>query len=370
MRAMFALVLTAGVAAGAALVMWDDGGGAEGVRPIEGGAAAAAAAARGDAEFVNANVAPDSQPVRVGRGSAADAAAVPARADAIAAQLRGHLREQRVDLAARTILRAEAGVLAAEDVRALALQTADSLVREAAAASGTRPTGLRLDARRIYAAVYDCDAASKAQTDRAFEACRALHRVLVTGAAAPDETVLRHKFEPGDSLWKLARGPWKKAGVTAETGFILYVNGLSDARRIQAGQTLRIPREPVSLLIRKSRYELTLRLGGAPFARFPIGLGADDSTPEGVFIIATKIENPDWYFGGRKIPFGDPENVIGTRWLGFSGDATAEGIGIHGTVDEATVGRSVSLGCIRMRRSDVETLFEWVGRGAQVDVRR
>ena len=37
---------------------------------------------------------------------------------------------------------------------------------------------------------------------------------------------------------------------------------------------------------------------------------------------------------------------------------------------DSTVGQAVSLGCIRMKRKDVETLFEWVSRRTQVDVRR
>ena len=90
---------------------------------------------------------------------------------------------------------------------------------------------------------------------------------------------------------------------------------------------------------------------------------------EGRFAIETKLKNPPWYYDGRKIPFGHPDNVIGSRWIGFEGDARAEGIGIHGTSDETTVGQAASMGCIRMRRTDVERLFEWVNRGTHVEIR-
>ena len=384
MRAIFALVLTTGVAAGAALLMWDDGDAVPAPDPVESGAAKDSVGPAAPGYREAASELDDGGAVhgfrRLSNTLGASGAGVkaapnatvanPARADAVAATMRGHLAEDRADLAARAILPDESGVLASADVRSLALRTADALVRSAESVSGAKSTSMRIDARRLYAAIYDSDAATASELEHAFDGSHALNRMLVMGAAAPDAVVLRYKFQSGDSLWKLSRGPWKAAGVTAEAGFILHVNGISDARRIRAGQTLRIPKERVSLLIRKSRRTLTLMLGGAPFAEFPVGIGADDSTPEGVFSIATKIENPDWYYGGKKIPYGDPQNVIGTRWMGFTGDIAAEGIGIHGTSDETTVGQAVSLGCIRMRRVDVETLFEWVSRGTDVDVRR
>ena len=55
--------------------------------------------------------------------------------------------------------------------------------------------------------------------------------------------------------------------------------------------------------------------------------------------------------------------------MGFAGDAKAEGIGIHGTSDETSVGRAVSMGCVRMRREHVEQIFEWLPHGTEVEIR-
>ena len=49
-----------------------------------------------------------------------------------------------------------------------------------------------------------------------------------------------------------------------------------------------------------------------------------------------------------------PGNPLGTRWMGLSAPA----VGIHGTPDPASIGYSVSHGCIRMRIPEVEWLFD------------
>jgi hypothetical protein len=91
-------------------------------------------------------------------------------------------------------------------------------------------------------------------------------------------------------------------------------------------------------------------------------------TPLGHFTIATKQRDPwwnppdsDWAAGASPIPPG-PGNPLGTRWMGLSEPL----IGIHGTPDSASIGYSASHGCIRMRISDAEWLFERVEVGTPV----
>ena len=57
-----------------------------------------------------------------------------------------------------------------------------------------------------------------------------------------------------------------------------------------------------------------------------------------------------------------PGNPLGTRWMGLS----APYVGIHGTPDAASIGYSVSHGCIRMLIPQVEWLFEQVEVGTPV----
>ncbi len=91
-------------------------------------------------------------------------------------------------------------------------------------------------------------------------------------------------------------------------------------------------------------------------------------TPLGRFDIQVKWRNPWWYppnsrwaRGQKPIPPG-PNNPLGTRWLGLS----APGVGIHGTPNPASIGYSVSHGCIRMYIPEVEWLFNTVDIGTTV----
>ncbi|HUH15602.1 MAG TPA: L,D-transpeptidase family protein [Gaiellaceae bacterium] len=95
-------------------------------------------------------------------------------------------------------------------------------------------------------------------------------------------------------------------------------------------------------------------------------------TPLGRFHIVVKWRHPwwyppqsDWAKDARPIPPG-PGNPLGTRWMGISSPA----VGIHGTPDAASIGYSVSHGCIRMRIPEVEWLFNQVDVGTPVYIVR
>ncbi len=129
-----------------------------------------------------------------------------------------------------------------------------------------------------------------------------------------------------------------------------------------------------AIVIRRGSKRLIVYRGSGPgpmgaFASFPIATGmAAYPTPLGSFRIVTKQRNPWWYppnrewaAGAEPIPPG-PGNPLGTRWMGLS----AGGVGIHGTPDAASIGYSASHGCIRMRISNAEWLFERVRIGTPV----
>ncbi len=186
----------------------------------------------------------------------------------------------------------------------------------------------------------------------------------------PGKTAI-YSFKANDRLWTLCNKVFpKQYRVKVEPGFLLWLNGVADARRIREGQIFKVPLEELSLLVSKRRHKLWVLLGGVYLREFPVGLGLNDKTPEGVFEVETKIEKPDWYFDGRRIPYGSSENPLGTRWLGFANTRRAAGYGIHGTDEPDTVGTSVSQGCVRMRNRDVEELFGWIPRGTKVTIRR
>lgn len=106
---------------------------------------------------------------------------------------------------------------------------------------------------------------------------------------------------------------------------------------------------------------------------FGVATGASRyPTPLGRYEIIVKWRNPwwyppqsDWAKDAKPIPPG-PGNPLGTRWMGISSPA----VGIHGTPDPASIGYSVSHGCIRMRIPEVEWLFNQVDVGTPVYIVR
>lgn len=97
---------------------------------------------------------------------------------------------------------------------------------------------------------------------------------------------------------------------------------------------------------------------------FPVATGkivnGKSLTPVGKFVILNKIKEPGWGGGGhaKAIRGGDPKNPLGHFWTGISaGKRPGYSIGIHGNIDEASIGTNASLGCIRMHNYEAPTFF-------------
>jgi lipoprotein-anchoring transpeptidase ErfK/SrfK len=103
---------------------------------------------------------------------------------------------------------------------------------------------------------------------------------------------------------------------------------------------------------------------------YTVGVGAlRFATPPGAYHVKSKAKNPSWNNPGsawarympRYIAPG-PRNPLGTRALRLDRGHLV----IHGTPQPWTIGRRASHGCIRMRRDDVEQLYEIVPQGTPV----
>jgi L,D-transpeptidase catalytic domain/LysM domain len=171
-----------------------------------------------------------------------------------------------------------------------------------------------------------------------------------------------------DSLWKLCNKVFPaKFHQSPEVGLVRIVNGLhADALRV--GQVLKVPTEPLRIQVSMGHHGLTAFVGDTAIATYWIGLGKENRTPRDTFVIQVKQEDPAWFNGTRTLPFGDPENVLGTRWMGFEPKEGAHGFGIHGTSYPDSIGKDESMGCVRMRNAEVEELFEYVPRGTRVTI--
>ncbi len=179
--------------------------------------------------------------------------------------------------------------------------------------------------------------------------------VILSNVETP-ETVM-HEVQPGDSLGKLS----KQYGTTID--LIKMSNGLtSDVIRV--GQRLRIWKGKFSIFVDKSQNVLILKSGDEVVKVYNVSTGTNNSTPVGTFKITTKLTDPVWFKSGGVVPPESPDNVLGTRWMGFD----LAGYGIHGTTEPDKIGQQVTAGCVRMRNEEVEQLYTMIPLGTEVKV--
>lgn len=171
----------------------------------------------------------------------------------------------------------------------------------------------------------------------------------------------------GDSLSAIA------SKYNCPVDLIMKSNNLKNANAIRPGDRLIFPDHPkFSIRVSKSENTLTILLDGRFFKKYIVGTGQYNKTPAGTFKTGFRQKNPAWYPGnGPGIPFGDPKNILGTRWIPLeaTGDTIrVDGYGIHGTWEEKTLGQQSSAGCVRMRNKDVEELSMLIPRNTAVEI--
>lgn len=161
-----------------------------------------------------------------------------------------------------------------------------------------------------------------------------------------------HTVKAGETLWSISED------YRTPLSSILQANPGLQADRIYVGQQITIPgfppveSIPYSILVDLSERKLTLLLNEQVQKVYPVGVGRMlHETPIGDFIIINKAPNP----GG---PYG-------TMWMSLS----KKGYGIHGTNDPSSIGKYVSLGCVRMYNQDVEELARTIPIGTPVSIR-
>ena len=231
--------------------------------------------------------------------------------------------------------------------------------------------GKPLDARKILNIALVSGALSDADAKAAKQLLNQINAVVVFSSKrfADDEFGGTFTVPPGGVLAKIAQSH----EVTPD--LLMRINGITDARRLRAGQNIKVLNGPFHALVSKSQFALELWLG-EPQAKssmyitsFPVGLGKDDSTPTGVWAVQNKLKNPAYYspHGEGVIAADDPKNPLGEYWIGLTGtDGHAVGktsYGIHGTIDPNSIGKQESMGCIRLKNEDVAQVFDMLLEG-------
>ena len=163
-------------------------------------------------------------------------------------------------------------------------------------------------------------------------------------------------------------------------------NALSDPvapRLLKPGRVAVVPRirvkqlgkaNPTIITIDRAGFRLRLfkRLHLAKSYGVAVGMPAYP-TPTGLYSITSKQVNPTWTapnspwageLAGQQVSGSDPTNPLKARWMGI-----VNGVGIHGTGMDWSIGTRASHGCIRMHVSDVIDLFDRVPIGTPVLIR-
>jgi murein L,D-transpeptidase YafK len=144
----------------------------------------------------------------------------------------------------------------------------------------------------------------------------------------------------------------------------------------------------VSIIIDKSDYELTVYDEEGWYATYPVVFGnnsledkkmeGDKNTPEGTFKITTKRVHDKWCrFLAIDYPTKESVEKFNRRKQKGEIPANAKiggGIGIHGTWphEDFVIDRykNWTLGCISMKNDDVKDLYQYIGSGTQVSIRK
>lgn len=172
---------------------------------------------------------------------------------------------------------------------------------------------------------------------------------------------VEYVIQQGDFLGKLA------ATFNTPVALIAKANNIQGAN-IRVGETIRLldgNAHAFALVVSKSRNDLLVTLDGQFFKRYRVSTGENAKTPVGTFKIVDKIAQPAWHKpGGKAIPYGDPENLLGTHWLALD----LPGYGIHGTWEPDSIGKQTSAGCVRLLNPDVEELYSILPKGTLVTI--
>ena len=129
---------------------------------------------------------------------------------------------------------------------------------------------------------------------------------------------------------------------------------------------------PAILVVNRGAFQLTLYKHLKRVKTYGIAVGqAGLETPAGLYNIQNKAVDPAWTMPnsdwvapgdrGKVVPGGTPENPLKARWLGVY-----DGVGVHGTDADSSIGTAASHGCIRMRIPEVIELYDQVPVGAPI----
>jgi len=192
------------------------------------------------------------------------------------------------------------------------------------------------------------------------------------------------KLKVGDSLTVPNVKPFEVSAVkgirSGSQAPALIANELGEEQAAQTDSSAdksTAPNEPgISLHISVKDEMLEVSANGKVVASFPVTVGSQQTaSPIGHWKVQAIAKLPNFRYDPKMLKEGErssnfhmlppgPNNPVGVIWIALN----KKGIGIHGTNDPDSIGRSASHGCIRLANWDIVKLAEMVKPGVAVTV--
>lgn len=218
--------------------------------------------------------------------------------------------------------------------------------------------GDALTARRIFADALNAGLPVEMRESVRGELCKLADTAIFSQLVLPGDGLAEfYVVNRGDTLASIA----KRFRITPE--LIARVNALTNKDRLAVGTPLKVVHGPFCGRVFKQDFRLDILLDGVTVRSFRVGLGTNGSTPTGKWLVRDKLANPGWTDPRTNEYYHPdaPDNPIGDYWIGLEGvdgDAVGKrGFGVHGTIDPDSIGKQMSLGCVRLAPEDIEAVF-------------
>ncbi|MBN2301786.1 MAG: L,D-transpeptidase family protein [Lentisphaerae bacterium] len=240
----------------------------------------------------------------------------------------------------------------------------DPVLKSLTMAAALEKDGELVMARKIYLSLLDSVSNVTTRATIEQELGDINVRLVTTPMAMPEK--VEYVIQRGDMAEKIAR----RFGTTVE--LLQLSNDIRNPNIIRLGDRWRVLNAKFAIKASRKNKLLTLYMNERFFKVYSVGVGKYGKTPIGTFVISERIREPVWWRpDGKEVPYGSPENILGTHWLTLraSGDTPdVRGYGIHGTWDDASIGKEESAGCLRMHNKDVAELYTIIPTGTPVTI--
>ena len=258
---------------------------------------------------------------------------------------------------------------------AATLGNAAQRIQQANAMIASDPIRARVELTRLL----DSNALSATERTQAYTGINNLASSLffspniIPGDIASQSYVVKK----GDSFARITN----REKLAIDWRFIQRINQIASEKALRADMRLKLAHGPFDGEVIKADYRFNIYAGTGSerimVASFPCGVGTNDSTPVGTFKVRTgsKLIDPEWSNPrtGEKFKSNDPKNPIGERWIGLQGTtpetAKFTGYGIHGTVEPQSIGKQMSMGCVRLGDAEVQVVYELISESSTIVIR-